>query len=211
MNLSKDRETQQQSYFYVVWPEDKSPGGTSAATVTLSSTAVQSSAATNSTAALSTPFNYDSQIATASSNSGSCSTSSLHQRSPVGSPLSKEPAACMASEQVMTSTNASAQDTSASATCSSRVKSQPVQQLAAAMPIISSSTVASSTLLDSFTAANSPIGRQRTVLTTPDLASFGRPRVFQGKPGSPGGGETNLREIGKSNDAVNVCMSNSLL
>ena len=182
MSLSKDRETHQQSYFYVVWPEDKS--------------AVQSSAATDSTASSIQSFNYDSQAITASSKSGSHSTSNLQQGSPVPvvSPLSKEPAVCMASEQVMTSTNAS-QDTS---NCS-RDKTQPEQHRATTSLATSSTsmTVSSSFVLpslDSFSAASS-MGRQRTA----DLAPFGRPRVYHGKPGSPGAGEANLREIG---DAV---------
>ena len=188
MNLSKDRETQQQSYFYVVWPEDKSPGGTSVAATTLSSTAAHSSAAATSTALSSTPMpplDYDTHT---NSSNDNCSISNLHQGSPVESPLRKEAVGSMASEQVMTTaTNSSSQNQEAYtklASCSN-TKSQPVQHVIAAMPSSNNMTVSILPPLDSFITTNSSIGRQRTGLT-PDFTPFGKTRVH-----GMAGGETN--------------------
>ena len=206
MSVSKERETQQQSYFYVVWPEDKSPGSGAASIpatpAALSSTAVNSSAATTSSTVSSSSapilsFNYDTQTVPASNSSNStiCSTTSLQQ----GSPMTQDADASMASEEVVTSANVlQSQDTSTGAhstvySHSNGIKSlQPVQHLPTPVPSCGSMTVSVLPPFDTFTATTSSIGRQRTVLT-PDVAHFGRPRVPHG---SPSGGDMNLREIG---------------
>lgn len=198
MNSSKESETQQ-SYFYVVWPEDKSPGGASVAAAIPSVAATSAVISSNSSSSATQPtFNYESQALTTSS---SCSSSSsLQQESPVESPLA--PSKDMASVQVMTTinnrTSQSQLATDGSGILPNGMKSQPVQHVAASVP--SSAAVSSSTLnfvipsLDSFTATTS-VGRHRTMLT-PDHSSPGGKQKFHQGVAVNSGGDSNLREIG---------------
>lgn len=204
MSSSKEPgETQQQSYFYVVWPEDKSPGGSNDVAATTVSTAATSAVVTStpiSTAALPT-FNYDTQtLATGSSSS----TSSTQQESPVGSPMNKD-LASMASNSVQVMA-ANTMDSSIRLTpdgsAGSRVKSQPLQHVAATVPgnmIVASSTFGIPSQ-DSFTVT---AGRHRTV-ATPDLTSThsGKQRLHQGVAVNSIG-ESNLRDIGAAVSYVN--------
>lgn len=204
MSSSKEPgETQQQSYFYVVWPEDKSPGGSNDVAATTVSTAATSAVVTSkpiSTAALPT-FNYDTQtLATGSSSS----TSSTQQESPVGSPMNKD-LASMASNSVQVMA-ANTMDSSTRLTpdgsAGSRVKSQPLQHVAATVPgnmIVASSTFGIPSQ-DSFTVT---AGRHRTV-ATPDLTSThsGKQRLHQGVAVNSIG-ESNLRDIGAAVSYVN--------
>lgn len=194
MSLSKDRDTHQQSYFYVVWPEDKSPGGTSTAATEATHSSSTTAAVTDHTSLSVPSFNYDSHTIAASGSSSD--TSSQQQESPVAvlSPLSKEPAVCMASDQVLTNTNAVSD-------CS-HDKNQLVQRLVTSS---SSAAISNSFIVhsqDSYSTASRP----RSTLT-PDLAYLGRPRVYHGKPGSPEAGETHLKEIG---DVVIVLLFKNL-
>lgn len=191
MNSTKEGvESQQHSYFYVVWPEDKSPGGTVATTV--SSTA--SSAVLNSTPSLSTTtlptFNYETQTLTTSS-SGS-SNSSLQQESPVGSPVTKE-TVTMASVQVMSNNTASpSRDLPTKLTPESN--NIPAHSVHHITPSVASTVGASSTFvipsLDSFVPVNS-VGRQRSLLT-PEQTSSGKQRFHPINFAV----DSNLKEIG---------------
>lgn len=196
MSSSKEgEESQQHSYFYVVWPEDKSPEETSSVVATtVSSTAT--STVLNSTPSLSTTlptFNYEPQITTSSSGS---SSSSLQQESPVGSPQSKETVG-MASVQVMSSNTASpSRDICTKLTSDGSIPSHSVQHVA---PAVASTVGASSTFvipsLDSFiptsSMATSSMGRHRSVLT-PDQTSSGKLRLCPVNFAA----DSNLQEIG---------------
>ncbi len=192
MNSTKDAtDTEQQSYFYVVWPEEKSPKGTSGATATtLCSTAVSINSAPSSSA---TTFSYETQphtIASGSSN-GSSSSSSIQQvQSPAGSPLHSREAMRMASPQVLTgSTNGGAQsldncvkkhsDGSGILVNSCSMKPQNVQHVAA---------------IPSLEACNSPVGlgKHRTL----DLSHNRKVRYHQAVSTNTLAKDSNLREIG---------------
>lgn len=206
MSSSKEPgETQQQSYFYVVWPEDKSPGGSNDVAATTVSTAATSAVVTStpiSTAALPT-FNYDTQTL-ATGSSGSSTSSTTQQESPVGSPMNKD-LASMASNSVQVMA-ANTMDSSTRLTpdgsAGSRVKSQPLQHVAATVPgnmIVASSTFGIPSQ-DSFTVT---AGRHRTV-ATPDLTSThsGKQRLHQGIAVNSIG-ESNLRDIGAAVSYIN--------
>lgn len=191
---SKEGAESQHSYFYVVWPEDKSPGGTSSASVVATTTAT--SAVLNSTPALSSTlptFNYEPQTLTTSS-SGS-SSSSLQQDSPVGSPLSKETVS-MASVQVISSNTASpSRDLSTKLTsdqCS--ISAHSVQYTA---PAVASTVGASSTFMvpavDSFIPTSS-VGRHRPMLT-PEQTSSAKLKLHPMNLAV----DQNLKEIGDNN------------
>lgn len=181
MNSSKEPAETQQSYFYVVWPEDKSPGGDTATTIL--SSAVP---AANSSASAILP-SYET-ITTSSSGS---SSSSLQQESPARSPLGKEE---IASVQGMPSNNVlrghgSCTKLAASDGGSDSVNGgmrSAVQHIGAASPC---SVATSSTFpqVDTFSSA----GRHRSVLAAHDCS----PGKQQGGAANSVG-ESKFREIG---------------
>lgn len=176
MNSSKESAEAQQSYFYVVWPEDKSPGGDTATTIL-------SSAVTAANSASAILPSYET-ITTSSSGS---SSSSLQQESPARSPLGKEE---MASVQGMPSNNVfrghgSCTKLASDGSDSANDMRSAVQHLGAASPC---SVATSSTFppMDTFSSA----GRHRSVQDC-------SPGKQQGVTANSVG-ESKLREIGET-------------
>ena len=194
MNPTKEpADTEQQSYFYVVWPEDKSPSVSRAATATKLCSTTASSTASPGPVTLPT-LNYESHALPGSSSSGSSSSSTQQQQSPVGSPLSKETVRRpTASVQVTASHNNiyDPQDnyTKINSDCGdTSTKSQYIQHATATIP--TSSTTIVLPALETPNITSTSHGRHRTVL--PPEVSHNRVRYHQ----INSTGDSNLREIG---------------
>ena len=209
-------EAEQQSFFYVLWPDDKSP---STSTTSGSATSFCNNAATaahSSPAALPT-FSYETHYTSAGSNGGASSSNAGQLQSPVASPPSKQlqgqPAVRMASNSMTSSSvsqNQAMHDrinsdaspgvlTTGPGVLTAGMKSQILQHtstgLPTSMPISTTSLFPS---LDSSTTTTS-IGRHK-ILPVSDFATYNRKQRNQAS-----GGDLNLREIGKTTSLPSTC------
>lgn len=192
MSSSKEPAEGQQSYFYVVWPEEKSTASSIAASAAAS--AVTNSIPSASSSDLPMPtFSYESQALISSSSTNDTSTIDLHREeppvvSPQRSPLIEEETGSVASVQVMTSNTLRSPCRSTADENSSQ--SSSLQHVTAAVPC----NVAAFPSLDSYN-ANSSVRRHKTVVT-PEY-SPAKPKFHRGAAGnSVGDRESNMREIG---------------
>lgn len=208
MNSSKEPEEQQQSYFYVVWPEaedkspgaeDKSPGASSVAATTSSAEAAVVNSIPSAAASTDLPtFSYESR-ALSTSSTNDTAISSLQPKSPVTSPQRTSPQRRsqrsplmkdeMASVQVITSDNTSG-NLSSTKSGSDEYSVPGTQHVAATVPC----NLAAFPSLDSYNASSSLQRRHKTAVT-PDY-SPAKPRFHRSGAGSSVGESTTLKEIG---------------
>lgn len=197
MTSSKELSEAQQSYFYVVWPEDKSPGGSGTSATTICSTNTISSSTTSSTSEAMPPFSNESLSLTSSS--GQSSNSSVLQQSmkssavlgrSMASPSSSKDSRSMASLQSyedITTLDSNSMPVSNSV----RFVQQPATSAAVATSSAVSFVIPP---LDTSTITTSTIGKHRTPMTHDFISN--RKHKHQGASLNSLGGENNLREIG---------------
>ena len=179
MNSSKEPAETQQSYFYVVWPEDKSPGGDTATTIISSAVS-----AANSSAQGILP-SYET-ITTSSSGS---SSSSLQQESPARSPLGKEE---IESVQGMPSNNALRGQSSCKLISDGSDSVNGMRSAVQHIGAVSPCSVATSSTFPPMDTLNSA-GRHRGVLATQD-----GPAGKQQEGTANSVGESKFKEIGET-------------